>query len=81
MNTTPADETILKTDVLGRVKTPAARREQLLDEFDRSGLNGRKFAEFATWAQKRRRQRCCGRWQSHAEFFRQPEGVRGGRGM
>src|SRR5580698_8112747 len=63
MNTTPADETILKTDVLGRVKTPAARREQLLDEFDRSGLNGRKFAElagikyqtFATWAQKRRR--------------------------
>ena len=65
MNTTPADETILKTDVLGRVKTPAARREQLLDEFERSGLTGQKFAEvvgikyqtFATWAQKRRRQR------------------------
>ncbi len=31
MNTTPADETILKTDVLGRVKTPKERREQLLD--------------------------------------------------
>jgi hypothetical protein len=65
MNTTPADETILKTDVLGRVKTPAARREQLLDEFERSGLTGQKFAAvvgikyqtFATWVQKRRRQR------------------------
>ena len=65
MNTTPTGETILKTDVLGRVKTPAARREQLLDEFERSGLTGQKFAEltglkyqtFATWAQKRRRQR------------------------
>ena len=64
-NTTPADGTILKTDVLGRVKTPTARREQLLDEFERSGLTGQKFAEvvgikyqtFATWAQKRRRQR------------------------
>jgi hypothetical protein len=65
MNTTPTDGTMLKTDVLGRVKTPAARREQLLDEFERSGLTGRKFAELtglkyqtlATWAQKRRRQR------------------------
>jgi hypothetical protein len=64
MNTTPSDETILKTDVLGRVKTPADRREQLLDEFERSGLSGQQFAElvgvkyqtFATWAQKRRRQ-------------------------
>jgi hypothetical protein len=64
-NTTEAEEPVLKTDVLGRVKTPAARREQLLDEFERSGLTGQKFAEvvgikyqtFATWAQKRRRQR------------------------
>ena len=64
-NTTPADEVVLKQDVLGRVKTPASRREQLLDEFERSGLPGLKFAElagikyptFATWAQKRRRQR------------------------
>src|SRR5580693_3871499 len=64
-NTTPADETILKTDVLGRVKTPKERRETLLDEFEKSGLTGQKFAEvvgikyqtFATWAQKRRRQR------------------------
>ena len=67
MNTTPTptDETILKTDVLGRVKRPAVWREQVLDEFERSGLSGRKFAgligvkyqTFATWAQQRRRAR------------------------
>ena len=65
MNTTLADEVVLKQDLLGRVKTPKVRREQLLDEFERSGLPGLKFAElagikyqtFATWAQKRRRQR------------------------
>jgi len=65
MNTTLGDETILKTDVLGRVKTPKERREQLLDEFEKSGLTGQKFAAlvgvkyqtFATWAQKRRRAR------------------------
>ena len=44
MNTTPTDEVVLKQDVLGRVKTPKARREQLLDEFERSGLPGQKFA-------------------------------------
>jgi hypothetical protein len=65
MNTTSTAEVVLKQDVLGRVKMPKARREQLLDEFERSGLPGLKFAElvgikyptFATWAQKRRRQR------------------------
>jgi len=65
MNMTPTDEAILKTDVLGRVRTPRERREHLLDEFEHSGLSGQKFAElagikyptFATWAQKRRRQR------------------------
>lgn len=56
---------ILKTDTRGRVFTPLARREQLLDEFERSGLSGAKFAAlagikyatFAAWAQARRRQR------------------------
>ena len=56
---------ILKTDSKGRMRTPLARREQLLDEFERSGLSGVKFAEltglkyqtFATWAQRRRKQR------------------------
>ena len=65
MNTTQTDEVILKTDALGRVKTPAARREALLDEFERSGMSGVQFAEFvgikyqtfATWAQLRRRKR------------------------
>jgi hypothetical protein len=65
MNTTPTDAVILKTDALGRMKTPAARREALLDEFERSGMSGVQFAEFvgikyqtfATWAQLRRRRR------------------------
>jgi len=56
---------LLKTDVLGRVKTPAARREQLLDEFEKSGASGQQFAElvgvkyqtFATWMQQRKRRR------------------------
>ena len=57
--------TLLKMDALGRVRTPAARREQLLDEFERSGMSGVQFAEFvglkyqtfATWMQHRRRRR------------------------
>ena len=56
---------ILKADKLGRVKTPAARRERLLDEYERSGLGGQEFASlsgikyqtFATWVQLRRRKR------------------------
>jgi len=39
-----ADEQVLKTDELGRVRTPAARRENLIQEFERSGLSGAKFA-------------------------------------
>ena len=63
--TNPGNElTILKQDGRGRVRTSAARREQLLDEFERSGLSGAKFAElvgvkyqtFATWVQRRQRQ-------------------------
>jgi len=56
---------LLKTDAAGRVRTPATRREQLLDEFERSGMSGVQFAKFvginyqtfATWAQHRRRKR------------------------
>ena len=36
-DTTQAVERVIKTDVLGRMKTPAGRRETLLDEFERSG--------------------------------------------
>ena len=56
-------EVVVKTDRRGRVQTPVARREQLLDEFERSGLSGAKFAAltgikyqtFAAWVQRRRR--------------------------
>ena len=55
---------LLKTDAVGRVKTPPERRESLLDEFARSGLSGKKFAElagikyqtFAAWVTRRRKQ-------------------------
>ena len=59
------------SDSLGRVRTPAERREVLLDEFERSGLSGQKFAEltglkyqtFVTGVQQRQG-RCgpCGRF-------------------
>jgi hypothetical protein len=55
---------ILKTDAMARVRTPPERRQQLLDEFERSGLSGVKFAALvglkystlAGWAAQRRRQ-------------------------
>jgi hypothetical protein len=64
-NMSSTGETILKTDARGRVHTPKERRERLLDEFERSGLSGAKFAElagikyqtFASWAARRRKQR------------------------
>lgn len=60
-----AAEQLLKTDALGRVRTPVERREMLLSEFEKSGLSGKKFAAmtgvnyqtFASWMQKRRRAR------------------------
>jgi hypothetical protein len=53
---------VLKQDGKGRVRTTVARREQLLEEFGRSGLSAPKFAAlvgvkyqtFATWVQKRK---------------------------
>ena len=57
--------TVFKRDVLGRITISKARREALLDEFERSGLKGKPFARlvgvnyqtFAVWIQKRRRAR------------------------
>ena len=57
-NTTLPDE-ILKSDALGRVRTPRARREALLVEFEKSGVSAKKFAAlvgvnyqtFASWVQ------------------------------
>lgn len=34
-------------DAKGRVRTPAAKREEILGEFERSGLSGVRFAELA----------------------------------
>ena len=55
-------DTLLRTDARGRARTPARRREELLDEFERSGIAATKFAAcvkyqtFACWLQKRKRQ-------------------------
>lgn len=62
------NSTLLKTDGRGRVWTPLAQREALLDEFERSGLSGMRFAalhgvkypSFANWVQRRRRERGAG---------------------
>jgi hypothetical protein len=65
MTSTIVRAEILKQDGRGRVRTPARRREALLDEFERSGASGAKFARlagikyatFAGWVLKRRQQR------------------------
>jgi transposase-like protein len=56
---------VLKQDVRGRVRVSEERREALLDEFERSGASGAKFARlagikyatFANWVMKRRKER------------------------
>ena len=55
----------LKTDTRGRVRVPAERREELLNEFERSGISAMRFAKmagvnyatFANWRQRRREAR------------------------
>jgi hypothetical protein len=59
------DGEIIKTDCIGRIRVSCEHREKLLDTFDSSGMSGQKFAEhcglkyttFASWIQKRRRER------------------------
>ena len=63
MTSTIGSSEVFKQDVLGRVRVPGERREALLDEFEKSGSSGAKFARlagikyatFANWVQKRRR--------------------------
>ena len=63
MTSTTGQDQIVKTDRIGRIKTPRQRREALLAEFDQSGMSGAQFAKWAgikygtfiTWVQKRRR--------------------------
>ena len=59
------DRELLKADTRGRVRTSAERREALLDEFEKSGVSGARFAAligvnyqtFAGWVHRRRKQR------------------------
>ena len=59
------EKQILKVDRGGRVHVPQARREALLDEFERSGvsapefarLTGVKYPTFANWRAKRERRK------------------------
>ena len=59
---------VLKVDTSGRVWTPRARREEVLDEFERrwmaavkfAALIGVKYPTLASWVQKRRRERGAG---------------------
>ena len=39
------DQKLMTTDARGRVRVPVERREALLDDFERSGLSGVKFAQ------------------------------------
>ena len=56
---------VLKVDRKGRVRTPPERREALLDEYEKSGMSGKGFAEhyginyqtFYSWRCKRRKAR------------------------
>jgi hypothetical protein len=65
MTSTMVNAEILKQDGRGRVRMPARRRDALLDEFEKSGASGAKFARlagikyatFAGWVLKRRKQR------------------------
>ncbi len=43
---------VLKVDVVGRVWTPRARREEVFDELERSGMAAVKFAAFINRSSK-----------------------------
>jgi hypothetical protein len=47
MTSTKGGTRLLRMDTKGRVRTPAAKREEILGEFYRSGLSGVRFAELA----------------------------------
>jgi hypothetical protein len=40
------DQKVLLADARGRVRVAVERREALLDEFERSGMSGVKFAHY-----------------------------------
>jgi hypothetical protein len=59
------EPTLIKTDVLGRLHRTLEQRQRILDEYERSGLSGPKFAAlcgvkyqtFASWLQRGKRPR------------------------
>lgn len=65
MTSTKGKTEVVKQDARGRVRVSVERREALLDEFEKSGSSGARFARlagikyatFANWVQNRRRQR------------------------
>ena len=62
---TPISSAVIKSDCLGRIHVSKEHRGKLLAAFDSSGMSGAKFAShygikyptFASWIQKRRRER------------------------
>jgi hypothetical protein len=66
MKEVPGEEPVIyKTDSLQRVRVPRERQEAILDEFERSGASGMRFAAyagikyatFANWVGRRKRER------------------------
>jgi hypothetical protein len=63
--TEPSEATLIKTDALGRMQRTCEQRERILDEYERSGLSGPKFAAlcgvkyqtFASWLARRKTRR------------------------
>ena len=47
MTSAKEDSKLLKSDARGRVRTPRLRQEILLDEFEKSGVSGARFAALA----------------------------------
>jgi len=63
--TDPTETSLIKTDTLGRMHRTPEQRERILDEYERSGLSGPKFAAlcgvkyqtFACWLAHRKSRR------------------------
>lgn len=75
-----AEAGILKTDVLGRVRTPRERRGELVAEFERSAMSaaefakwcGVKYATFSGWVVKERKARGPGGKENTAALVPEP---------
>jgi hypothetical protein len=63
--TEPTESNLIRTDARGRMQRTPEQRERILDEYERSGLSGPKFAAlcgvkyqtFATWLARRKGRR------------------------